>query len=149
MLLRKKKNNSKLKFNLSCVYTMGAGNGSAQNRILSITRLHIISVEVSWKQRWQFCVCPAWSFLNKSKIEEKSSILILQTTDTYSNLLDFVTQDLRKWSNKSSITTNQLNGYNSRGSRGIKLLKETQFFCQIQDFCSQDSQPYFCSVPVF
>lgn len=82
----------------------------------------------------EFCVCPAWSFLNKSKIEEKSSILILWTMDTYSNLLDFVTQDLRKLSNKSSITTNQLNGYNSRGSRGIKLLKETHFFVRYRIF---------------
>lgn len=53
MLLRKKKprKNSKLKFNLSHVYAVGAGNGSAQNTVLSITRLHIISEEVKWKQR--------------------------------------------------------------------------------------------------
>lgn len=96
----------------------------------------------------EFRVCSAWGFLNKSKTEEKGGILI-QTTDTYSNLLDFVTQDLRKLNNKSSITTNQLNGYDIRGSRGIKLLNETKSFCQITDFCSQGTQPSFCSSPAF
>lgn len=48
-------------------------------------------------------------FSNKTRIEEKNSILILLATDIYYNLLDFVRQDLRKLNNKISIITNKWN----------------------------------------
>lgn len=156
--LRKKKWKSRSGFKIetqfiSCLHFRGfdlsecsPGDGSAQTITFDITRLHTISVELNRKQKWQ----SFGLFLNKMKIEEKTnSIIIVLTTDTYSNLLDFRRQDLRKLKNKTCTITNKWNVYNLRGNRGIKLVNQTVYFCQIKDFHTQDTLLSFCSVPIF